>query len=424
MRSFRPSVPPTLFDRNGPDVPIFIRVTDVFWSCAGIGQIYPSSGFKAPTSAYAVSMELVKFCDFWEGGPEAIGEDLHFSVKAVFDTKGTVIAQTIYSPASQLHVVGAPATGPVMAYVHDLQARWSQAVRHLWGSLDFGYSWHRVLTGQFGPGQRKTGYVALNTQDDDDDMDMPAPRDEEEGLKTTYLLPTGVHLEDPHRYPSPSNTATTDTTLTDFDTVMLPRAAKKAHGDDDGQESDSSGEDICIKHTHARGLSLASRPGRMLHNVMEADLACEMPARARIMPFISLFFRLFEAHIMIASMFVLTAILTIYPSVVYRSGRMAFTDPFNRPCTWGKCVQAIFESPFSAGAVLPRDTAPGMTPAWMMPDIVICAVQVRSVLSATMAVRSLTAFYLNSSPVRLEASALPRRSSCAACTTTTTRLPP
>lgn len=83
-------VPPTLFDRNSADVPIFTRATDIFWSCAGIGGIYPSSWCKIPTSAYAVSLDLARFCDFWDAGPEAIGEDLHFYCKAMFETKGNV----------------------------------------------------------------------------------------------------------------------------------------------------------------------------------------------------------------------------------------------------------------------------------------------------------------------------------------------
>lgn len=83
-------IPPTLFDRNSPDVPIFTRATDIFWSCAGIGGIYPGSSCKIPTSAYGVSMDLARFCDFWDAGPEAIGEDLHFYCKAMFETKGNV----------------------------------------------------------------------------------------------------------------------------------------------------------------------------------------------------------------------------------------------------------------------------------------------------------------------------------------------
>ena len=83
-------IPPTLFDRNSPDVPIFTRATDIFWSCAGIGGIYPGSSCKIPTSAYGVSMDLARFCDFWDAGPEAIGEDLHFYCKAMFETMGNV----------------------------------------------------------------------------------------------------------------------------------------------------------------------------------------------------------------------------------------------------------------------------------------------------------------------------------------------
>ncbi|CAD6886918.1 unnamed protein product [Tilletia laevis] len=162
-------VPPTLFDRNGAEVPVFTRAADIFWCCAGIGGIYPSSWVKIPTSAYGASLELVKYCDYWDCGPEAIGEDMHFYVKAMFETKGNVYAETIYSPASQCNVVGSAGSGPVSSYMSDMRARWSQACRHLWGSLDFGYCWPRVLTGSFGQTVKQNSYMNLTTTEEDPD---------------------------------------------------------------------------------------------------------------------------------------------------------------------------------------------------------------------------------------------------------------
>lgn len=65
--------PPTIFDRNCSEVPIFTRATDIFWSCAGMSGLYESSNCKIPTSAYSVSLGLAEFVGFWDAGPEAIG---------------------------------------------------------------------------------------------------------------------------------------------------------------------------------------------------------------------------------------------------------------------------------------------------------------------------------------------------------------
>ena len=95
--------------------------------------------------------------------------------------------------------------------------------------------------------------------------------------------------------------------------------------------------------------------------------------RLHIFPIIVLMTRLYEAHLMIAQVFLLGFLSTIYPSVLYRNGTVAFGDPYQRACTVSECMLSIFESPFAAGVQLPDNTPPGLHPSWMMPTILICA---------------------------------------------------
>ena len=97
---------PILFDRNAHEVPIFVRIVDILWAQAGFSTTYPTSDIKIPTSAYGISMKLVNDVDFWDTGPESIGEDMHMFAKCFLSTGGNLHVQTIYSPASQLNVVG------------------------------------------------------------------------------------------------------------------------------------------------------------------------------------------------------------------------------------------------------------------------------------------------------------------------------
>lgn len=145
-------VPPIIFDRNQADVPGITRITDIMWASVGIGGIYPSSLVKVPTSAYSVSIGLATHVGFWDTGPEAIGEDMHMYCKSLLDTRGHLHVETIYSPASQCNVIGPRFQGQtkVQRFIGDSQARWTQGVRHLWGSLDTSYVWTRFLTGNFG----------------------------------------------------------------------------------------------------------------------------------------------------------------------------------------------------------------------------------------------------------------------------------
>ncbi|KAJ3297004.1 hypothetical protein HK104_000972 [Borealophlyctis nickersoniae] len=141
--------PATVFDRNSKNVPVFVRVTDMFWSIGVISNLYPSSAVKIPCSAYSVSMDLAVSVNFWDAGPEAIGEDMHMYLKCFFATEGHVIVKSIFSPASQCNVEG---TGVgLKGYINYLQARYTQAKRHLWGSLDTGYAIRRTILGLFAP---------------------------------------------------------------------------------------------------------------------------------------------------------------------------------------------------------------------------------------------------------------------------------
>jgi hypothetical protein len=136
-------VPPTVFDRNADQVPALVRVTDMLWSAGVLSNMYPSSSIKIPCSAYSISMDLSKSVSFWDVGPEAIGEDLHMYLKVFFSTNGQAQVVPIYSPASQCNVQSSQTGLP--GWFAGLFVRYSQAKRHLWGSLDTGYAFGRLV---------------------------------------------------------------------------------------------------------------------------------------------------------------------------------------------------------------------------------------------------------------------------------------
>lgn len=72
------------------------------------------------------------------------------------------------------------------------------------------------------------------------------------------------------------------------------------------------------------------------------------------------------------------AILTFYPTAVLRNGHVLFSEQFNaQTCTLKDCLHSILQSPYAANAPIPRDEAPGLQAAWLIPNIVICAIKVR-----------------------------------------------
>lgn len=374
-------VPPVVFDRNCKDVPVFTRATDIFWSCAGIGGIYPSSQCKIPTSAYGVSLKLAEFIGFWDAGPEAIGEDLHFYCKALFETRGNLVPVTIYSPASQCNVVGAPAKGFISSYLNDMSARWTQACRHLWGSLDFGYSWGRVLTGSFGrSAQNPRAYMRLDTsrsQDDEafdkDNIELQSPCGPSPPLCSRLAEST------PSPSPSSSTQCSTSKTMSPFERetqdwsqaydqpMVSPTPKHSPEAFNDGDEADKADKDT--EHL-LRALD------------SQGDVSDSPNPLRRAFRIIVLLTRLYEAHLMVAHVFLIMFVLTIFPAAVLRNGNVAMVSPYERQCTWALCKQAIAITPFAATAQLPDDLAPGLQPYWMMPDILVCAMKTARTLGA------------------------------------------
>ncbi|MCJ1389691.1 hypothetical protein MMC18_002548 [Xylographa bjoerkii] len=134
---------PIIFDRNSNDVNPFVRVADIFWCGAGISGLYKGSPIMIPTSVYSIAMTLAGEVGGWDTGPESIGEDLHMYLKCYFSSSGQFHTRIIYSPASQSNV-SSDLKG-VSGAINNLQARYKQAMRHMWGSLDTGYAVERAL---------------------------------------------------------------------------------------------------------------------------------------------------------------------------------------------------------------------------------------------------------------------------------------
>ncbi|KAJ3071856.1 hypothetical protein HDU98_004706 [Podochytrium sp. JEL0797] len=128
-------VPSLIFDRNSDEVNILVRVYDMSWSSAQMSYFLPGFPFKSAMSAYSVPMELARAVGFWDTTKEALGEDMHMTIKCTFATSGRLRVIPIYSPASQFNVCG---DKPTMT--SSLYARLVQLRRHMWGLLDCGYT--------------------------------------------------------------------------------------------------------------------------------------------------------------------------------------------------------------------------------------------------------------------------------------------
>ncbi|KAK5131172.1 hypothetical protein LTR08_001258 [Meristemomyces frigidus] len=136
-------LPPIVFDRNLHRVPLLVRTADLVWAGAGISSLYSGSTVGIPTSVYSLPMKLVEHVGGWDRGPNAIGEDLHMYLKCFFALSGNLNVQVIYAPASQCNV-SSDIRG-FKGYLDGIGARYRQALRHMWGSLDTGFAVRQSL---------------------------------------------------------------------------------------------------------------------------------------------------------------------------------------------------------------------------------------------------------------------------------------
>ncbi|KAF2090569.1 hypothetical protein K490DRAFT_34251 [Saccharata proteae CBS 121410] len=136
-------VAPIVFDRNSNSVPRIVRAADLLWCGAGLSGLHHNAIIRPPTSVYSLPLSLVDKVDGWDAGPDAIGEDLHMYLKCFFSTGGRLTCRTVPSAASQSNV-HTDLKG-VRGYVAAHQARYKQALRHMWGSLDTGYAIRRTV---------------------------------------------------------------------------------------------------------------------------------------------------------------------------------------------------------------------------------------------------------------------------------------
>lgn len=145
--SFVLYVPPIIFDRNAHNVPRLVRVADLLWSGAGLSCFAMASAsdhLAIPTAVYTVSLPLVQHVNGWDAGPDAIGEDMHMMLKCYFATKGLLRIESVPSPASMCNI--SVSKRGIRGWAEHHNARYTQALRHMWGCLDSGYAVRQWLS--------------------------------------------------------------------------------------------------------------------------------------------------------------------------------------------------------------------------------------------------------------------------------------
>jgi hypothetical protein len=176
-------------------------------------------------------------------------------IKTLFCTGGNLISETVYSPASQLDVCSEDNRG-YKGYFNDSKARYKQALRHLWGSLDSGYVLTRFYRREFSTAERD--FVSAHQQG--------API----GLHTLSNVDSG------------SSSLNTPTTW--VDRGFATPASDISSPMDSGSEETNSVSSLDLSDDELKP-----------HVAMKS----QSRYRTRVMPFMLLAARIYEAHLLI-----------------------------------------------------------------------------------------------------------------------------
>lgn len=72
------------------EVPMLSRVGDYAYSQMHCSNFYTCTGITFPISNYSVSFDLMKRIGFWDTVEDAIGEDVHTTIKLFWKTQGEI----------------------------------------------------------------------------------------------------------------------------------------------------------------------------------------------------------------------------------------------------------------------------------------------------------------------------------------------
>jgi hypothetical protein len=83
-------------------------------------------------SNYSISYNLIKSIGFWDKYADAIAEDMHTQLKAIYARNGDLYTQIIYTPFNQLNIQSG-------SYIDNLKHKFWQGVRHAQGLFESSY---------------------------------------------------------------------------------------------------------------------------------------------------------------------------------------------------------------------------------------------------------------------------------------------
>lgn len=97
-----------------------------------------SRGIGFPCSTYSLSGVLADTVGYWDTDADAVGEDMHMTLKCIFKTQGRARMVPIFVPINLMNV-------ETEGYLSNLNARFIQAKRHYNGVADVSFTLRNAL---------------------------------------------------------------------------------------------------------------------------------------------------------------------------------------------------------------------------------------------------------------------------------------
>jgi hypothetical protein len=135
-RSLRFWQGPIRYHSNIWEINPLLRIVNAYSSAFELAYLAAPWWIPMPMSSYSLSLRLLDSSGYWDG--DVIADEWHMFIKAYFARDGQVMLERVFLPFS-----GTATTGDTLWAA--IKNRYSQTLRHAWGSKEVGYIVAKML---------------------------------------------------------------------------------------------------------------------------------------------------------------------------------------------------------------------------------------------------------------------------------------
>ncbi|MCA9890104.1 MAG: hypothetical protein KC546_17115 [Anaerolineae bacterium] len=133
---------PIRYHGNIWEINPLLRIVNAYATAMELAYLAAPYWLAMPMSSYSLSLKLLDQSEYWDG--DVIADEWHMFIKAYFSSEGMVRLQAVMLPFMADATIGDTLWA-------ELKNRYSQTLRHAWGSKEMGYMIAKMIDNPYMP---------------------------------------------------------------------------------------------------------------------------------------------------------------------------------------------------------------------------------------------------------------------------------